>query len=204
MNERNEAEEHLRVIRTLMERATIYRAVSAPTALVGGMLAVVIATGSLMWLRNHPRSTAVPHFALWWILALCITSAANTFYLWRAARLRGEPLFSSSLRLAVRALFPPCLTAAVISLPSILAGRDSHLLAIVWSAFYGLALLATAHFSPRSLVVLGWSFLLAALFALAANHACYPKYIGAEWLMGITFGLFHLVYAVAAWPRKTA
>ena len=38
MNERTRAEEHLRVIRSLMERATIYRAISAPTALVGGLL----------------------------------------------------------------------------------------------------------------------------------------------------------------------
>ena len=36
MNERLAAEEHLRVIRSLMERATVYRAISAPTALVGG------------------------------------------------------------------------------------------------------------------------------------------------------------------------
>ena len=31
MDERHRAEEHLRIIRTLMERATIYRAISAPT-----------------------------------------------------------------------------------------------------------------------------------------------------------------------------
>jgi hypothetical protein len=35
MSERSAAEEHLRVIRSLMERTTIDRAISAPTALVG-------------------------------------------------------------------------------------------------------------------------------------------------------------------------
>jgi len=34
MNEQERAEEHLRTIRRLMERGTIYRAISAPTALV--------------------------------------------------------------------------------------------------------------------------------------------------------------------------
>jgi hypothetical protein len=38
MNDRARAEEDLRVIRTFMERATTYRAISAPTAMVGGIL----------------------------------------------------------------------------------------------------------------------------------------------------------------------
>ena len=40
MNEQSRAEEDLRVIRTLMERAATYRAISAPTALVGGILSI--------------------------------------------------------------------------------------------------------------------------------------------------------------------
>ena len=43
------AEEHLRAIRLLMERATIYRAISAPTALVGGLLSVGLAAAMLVW-----------------------------------------------------------------------------------------------------------------------------------------------------------
>ena len=40
MIDRTEAEDHLRVIRSLMEKATIYRALSAPAALIGGLLSV--------------------------------------------------------------------------------------------------------------------------------------------------------------------
>ncbi len=36
----SEAEEHLRVIRSLMERGTIYRAISAPVALAGGLCSI--------------------------------------------------------------------------------------------------------------------------------------------------------------------
>ena len=49
MDERQRAEEHLRVIRTLMERATIYRAISAPTALAGGLIALALT--SAIWAR---------------------------------------------------------------------------------------------------------------------------------------------------------
>ena len=38
MDQRAKAEHDLRVIRSLMERATVYRAISAPTALLGGLL----------------------------------------------------------------------------------------------------------------------------------------------------------------------
>ena len=44
MNEPARAEAHLRVIRSLMERATVYRAISTPTALVGCVLALGAAT----------------------------------------------------------------------------------------------------------------------------------------------------------------
>jgi len=40
-DQQSRAEQDLRAIRTLMERATVYRAISAPTALIGGSLARV-------------------------------------------------------------------------------------------------------------------------------------------------------------------
>ena len=41
------AEEHLCAIRALMERSTIYRAISAPVALAGGILGIV--AGAVLW-----------------------------------------------------------------------------------------------------------------------------------------------------------
>ncbi len=37
-----EAADHLKTIRALMERATVYRAISAPTAFAGGVLTLSI------------------------------------------------------------------------------------------------------------------------------------------------------------------
>ena len=71
----------------------------------------------------------------------------------------------------------------------------------VWIAFYGLALLATALFAPRSLVFLGWAFLLTGLLILF-----WPKSLGDDprgmfpnLAMSATFGLYHLVYAACVW-----
>ena len=80
-----EAEEHLRVIRSLMEKATIYRAISAPSALVGG----VCSTGFGAWLYFHwrplPEGTESTAFGRWfffgWMAVLILTMAANAIFI---------------------------------------------------------------------------------------------------------------------------
>src|SRR5437879_1179130 len=111
MNERTRAEEHLRVIRTLMERATIYRAISAPTALVGGLLAV--ATAAAIWLVDRSRPAADAEldgrlFAEVWLAILVAVLGVNTLFVRREAQKDGRPLLSSGARLALRAI-APCL-----------------------------------------------------------------------------------------------
>jgi hypothetical protein len=74
---------------------------------------------------------------------------------------------------------------------------------IIWILCYGLGLLATASFSPRSLTRLGWAFIIAGLaifFVWAANSdvLMLPSDVGpASLAMGLTFGLLHVVYALA-------
>src|SRR5688500_9258369 len=80
MIDRVAAEEHLRVIRSLMEKATIYRTISAEGALVGGALSLITAIGGV-WLAN--ASWAVPHrwclFELPWAAVFILTAAVNLF-----------------------------------------------------------------------------------------------------------------------------
>ena len=51
--ERSKAEENLRVIRSLMERATVYRAIAAPAALVAGFLSIFAAAA--IYLNDQTR-----------------------------------------------------------------------------------------------------------------------------------------------------
>src|ERR1700749_1079744 len=102
-----EAEEHLRVIRSLMEKATIYRAVSAPTALAGGVLALIAIAPPVRALvapLGHDTS-----FHGRWLFALFLTLAVNGGLILREARRRGDPLVSPGMRAAFRALIPPFL-----------------------------------------------------------------------------------------------
>jgi hypothetical protein len=218
MNEQERAEEHLRTIRRLMERATIYRAISAPTALVGGLLSLV-ASGIYLALWNSnppivPATFPISLFVTLWLLVLIITASANTLFIVLGARKRNEPVFSASMKAALLALAPAFIMGAAIT--SVFARRHLEpdvdlIISIVWAGFYGIGLLATSHFAPRSLMLLGWAFflfsILAFLFFSSATFVDLPsdrEVLLSAFFMALTFGLFHLIYAACAWPRKGA
>ena len=206
------AEEHLRAIRLLMERATIYRAISAPTALVGGLLSVGLAAAMLAWqAADGSRNVDAHVFYQAWLLVLLLTLAANMWFIWRGAHGRGEPFVSAGFRLAVRSVVPAFFagiaTSGVLTITTSLALFPT----LMWVIFYGVGLLATMSFAPRSIVVLGWAFLFTGVAAFV-----YFVFVGIEpdfdlptptrfypaALMGATFGLYHLVYAACTWPHR--
>jgi hypothetical protein len=209
MAERARAEEHLRIIRTLMERATVYRAISSPTALVGGLLALGLSTalyyaaGSLTWISY----TSSRKFALVWLALLAVMLAVNALFVWREANRAGRPFFSSGMRLAIRA-FAPCLLVPAATTIWFLRqgylGNSELLLVTCWIAFYGLALLSTSLFAPQSLTILGWAFLLSALFVPTSVDLLddLPSHLLPNLFMGLTFGVYHLVYAACTWRRR--
>ena len=209
MDPRSKAEEDLHVIRTLMERATVYRAISAPTALIAGALSILV-TAAVYWNNEQTsifgRVIRGRQFVSAWIAVLVVALAANTFFVWREARQNGRPFVSSGMRLALRAIAPCLLIPAAFTIwfyfTGYLGGAELDLV-MVWIVFYGLALLSTALFAPRSLALLGWAFLLSGLAVptltdLIQNFTADVPLVA----MGTTFGLYHLIYAVCTWPRK--
>ena len=207
--EPGEAEENLRVIRQLMERATVYRAVAAPSALIAGILSLFAA--SAVYFNNEVKSvlgrTVGPReFASVWIGVLIVAGAANAYFLWREAERDGRPFFSSGMRLALQAIAPNLLIPMAITLwffRNGYLGAQELQLVTVWVAFYGLCLLSTGLFAPRSLSLLGWAFLLTALAIPVLGDALDNLTDDVpDTVMGVAFGLYHLVYAVATWPRR--
>jgi hypothetical protein len=209
-NERSKAEDDLRVIRSLMERATVYRAISAPAALVAGLLSILAAAA--IYLNVTKFSAGLPvggrAFAVIWLIVLMLAVLANAFFIWREARKGARPFISSGMKLALRAIAPNLLIPAAFTVwffGTGYKGGAEYELAVVWIAFYGLALLSTGLFAPRSLVVLGWAFLLSSLALPALRNVVgdLPANV-PNVAMGITFGLYHLAYAVCTWPRRRA
>ena len=205
------AEEHLRVIRSLMERATVYRAISAPTALFGGLLSVVAA--ALIFLNNETAFRFRPRigareFAGIWLVILVITIGLNAFFIRREAMRTNRPFISSGMKMALRAIGPCLLIPLAVTIWFFrigYLGNQEQFLVVVWTGFYGLALLATGLFAPRSLVLLGWAFLLTSLAIPVLDDLIETDFTAdvPDLVMGATFGVYHLIYAACTWSGKS-
>ncbi len=203
MNDSETALEHLSVIRRLMEKASVYRTVTVPTALLSGTLAL------LMSLTLYILDTAidVPTTISMWLGIFVIVNAAHHGLIWRTARREGEPYLSPGLKMAHKAILPPIVIGGMLGLVVGYGPHQGLLSAVLfWILFYGLALLATSGFSPRSLRVLGLGFALVGSVSLAyllgtGTNIQAPQRVSAV-AMGLTFGLFHLIYGLVVWCQR--
>jgi len=202
MTESDSAGRHLRVIRSLMERATIYRSISAPTALVGGLLSLggFVTAYYAKHHRQHPLSPN--EFLIVWLVILALTCFTNLIFLSRGAARRSESFFSSGMKCALTSVAPAFFSAGLLTC---VIHRPIEL-ALLWIALYGLGLLATQHFAPRSLVILGLTFFLTGCGLLVTwkhlfmpNPHVEPSALVVSGIMAATFGGYHLAYAAAVW-----
>lgn len=196
------AQENLRVIRQLMERATVYRAISTPVALFGGILAIVVAA-VIRWRITVAPTSVTPAFYLGvWFTALALVAGVNTWLIYRGARLRQDPFISPGMRVALLAFAPAFIAGGITGTALAIYEQDLLMCTVLWLIFYGLALLATGNFSPQSISRLGLGILAFGLFAFALTMKSKPSSVNdanqlAATLMGAGFGVLHLAYGIS-------
>jgi hypothetical protein len=192
--EPNQAIENLQVIRTLMERSSIYRRALAPITLFTGAIGV-LASGVGLWFRmEEPREFA----ELW--LGTAVVAVAGAFLLARRQAIKDqEPFWSPPTRRVGQALLPPLLCGLFVGL--MLATLDANWMvdfpmAMAWMLFYGCALHSAGFFMTRGIKWFGWIFILGAIglviLVLAANLSFHPW--SGNLVMGFFFGVLHLAY----------
>ncbi len=206
--------EHLRIIRTLMERAHIYRAVSAPAALIGGVMALALAaygvkhnvfSQDMESISNDFRSH---EFLFAWFGVLTVSGVVNLLLLMRESGSKGQPLVTDGMRMALRAIVPPLLTGGVLGVCLIWFNEELELAALVWILCYGLALQATVSFAPRGIIRLARAFLIAGQvltvfwFWNGGLGMFQRSEAPASLFLGVTFGLFHIIYGIAVFLTK--
>jgi hypothetical protein len=196
--ETGRASEHLQVIRTLMERAAVYRRALAPTTLVtGGLGAAAALVG---WLA---RIESARGFGLFWI-AVSVVAICGAFWVMRSQALKDrEPFWSPPTRRVTQALLPPLVAGLVAALLVVLpAGAPPERvwwLPPIWMVLYGCALHAAGFFMARGIKLFGWGFMIlgcacALIVGLRAEGGGLPTLGNAHGLMGATFGGLHLAY----------
>jgi hypothetical protein len=141
-----------------------------------------------------------------WIADLVLTLIVNAFFVSREARKSGRLFISPGMKLALRAIAPTLVVPAIYTAWFLklgyLSGSELNLVAI-WIVFYGLGLLSTALFAPRSLALLGWAFLLTGIsIPVTTEFVDGLSTSIPSFFMGITFGGYHLVYAAFTWVRR--
>jgi hypothetical protein len=201
MTTHQEAAEQLRVIRTMMERATIFRALSGEAALLGGAMSLLAG-----WL-SEPRIGWA--WGSVWLGGLAVVLLFAGWQLHRISRANDRPFWSHGLKVALRGALPSLVAGGFLGLLYLKYGaRDSAspraelLAASFWILHYGLALMASREFAPKSMVWLGLAFLVTGIAAFASCtfiQSMLPHLyrLGPSGLMAATFGGFHLLYGAA-------
>jgi hypothetical protein len=209
MNYPQSAAKDLAVIRSLMERATLYRAISGPTALFGSLLALAAASFILTASPVFGITLSSWHFVALWLAALAITGAFNAALIYRGARRSQKPFLSPAMRHALRAIAPAMFAGGCLGIGAALLDHNPAYASLIWIFCYGAALCATASFAPKSILRLGLAFIafgslcLAAWYSLPALQSMPPINAGALF-MAATFGALHLVYALCIGFRESA
>jgi len=191
----NWAAENLQVIRTLMERSTLYRRALAPIMLVSGLIGAAAAL--------VPRFVAIDtnrSFALFWLAVSVVTLLSGLLLVRRQALKAEEPFWSLPTRRVTQALLPAFLVGLLAGIFNVLNANSWHasLLAQLWVIVYGCALHAAGFFMPRGIRLFGWLFVLggcAITFATQSQPALRTTE-AAHYVMGAFFGLLQLAYGI--------
>jgi hypothetical protein len=190
------ASDNLQTIRTLMERAALYRRALAPIMLVVGVVgctaaAIALATGKFETNQS---------FTLLWFATAAVSVVVSYLLVRRQALKEQEPFWSPPTRRVSQALVPGFLAGGMAGALVAVAGeqlpRIAWLLAISWIITYGCALHAAGFFMERGIKFFGISLVSTASVLLVLTAFLPPLQTAraAHVIMGLCFGATHLLY----------
>ncbi|HEU6447661.1 MAG TPA: hypothetical protein VFV23_04405 [Verrucomicrobiae bacterium] len=188
----NWAQENLQTIRTLMERAAVYRRALAPIMLFAGTLGTLACVAGIVFHLDSMQAFG----ALW--LGTAVIVVVGAFLIARRQAIGDrENFWSPPTRRVAQALLPPLFAGMFFSGILIFVGVNNILLlTFIWILFYGCALHSAGFFMPRGMKIFGWLFIGLACVILCAFAFIIPENFefNVHWLMGFFFGALHLAY----------
>ena len=176
------AMDNLAFIRSTMENAGAFTAVSGWGMVIAGFMAVAASF----------VAAAQPTTERWLDVWLALAAAGIVVQLWAMlakARASGVPLLSGPGRKFVLAASPPLLAGAVLTVVLHHAGMTAVLPGL-WLLLYGAAVAAGGAFSVEIVPVMGLCFLAAGALALFTPLAW------SDWILAIAFGGFHIAFGI--------
>ncbi len=189
-----EARENLRVIRQTMERSTKYSTLSGLSGVLIGLTAIVsvVVTSRVLDSRfqtHQPVQSVYPQLGLLWLIELALAVGIEFACNKRRARHIGKRVASPLGAHILLAALPAFVAAVALTAFFALHGMAAFVWGI-WMLTYGLAICAVGLFSVRPVSYLGAAFVVAGAVTLLLPAS------SQLFMMGLTFGGFHVVYGV--------
>ena len=184
----NWAEENLSLIRTLMERATIYRRALAPIMITTGVIGTTASVFGMLGKLDTPM-----RFLACWAGTAAVALLAGFALARREALQEREAFWSPPTRRVALALLPAGVAGVIVACVE----TDPSRLAGWWLLIYAVGLHGAGFFMPSGVRRLSWLFLLAGGLALGWKNCCPPHAV-----MGLGFGGLHLVYGIYLYATR--
>ncbi len=185
------------VLKDLRSKEAAYYQLSGSLALLTGILSICVA--AYLWIQSQSgfEITNLKFYLLWLSVAGVCTAM---FFIFLRPRFSNSSGLSHRAQATLKLIAPALLSGTLIPLWLGLSGHRQAYIATHWMIFYGLALLSTASFAPRSILALGWGFLASGLLAMAVVIFGHDLRVfdtrTAALFMFWTFGLLHLLYGI--------
>jgi hypothetical protein len=176
------AEENLQFIRRTMERSSSFTAV--PGLGGAGMGAIGLAASVLAANQNSAE-----RWLIVWLLAAAVALSIGVTATWRKAARLGAPLAGAVGRRFAMSLAAPLVAGAALTW-GVWMHDNRALMPAVWLLLYGTGVLAGGVFSVAAVRLLGVTFMILGVAALAT-----PPAWGNVWL-GIGFGGLQLAFGL--------
>lgn len=174
--------DNLAFIRETMERSTHFTAVPG----YGGILMGVTAVAAAYIAAQQPYQR---ERLIVWLTEAFLAFAIGLLAMWQKTKISQTPLISGPSKKFAFGFAPPLLAGVAITL-GLWKFDHYEIMAPIWMLLYGTAVVTGGAFSVRVVPVMGWIFMAfgAIAFALPAGYG--------NILMGVTFGLVHIVFGI--------
>src|SRR5665213_1189240 len=184
------AAENLQTIRTLMERAAVYRRALAPIMTAVGAIGIVAA---LIGCRLEMHTSRA--FVAYWMGASVVALAAAFLLVRRQAMHDAEPFWSLPTRRVAQALAPSFFAGLMLGTPFLHFDPNLDGVCVLipaWMILYGCALHSAGFFISRGIKLFGWGFVVCGCgVGFAVLSRGFQFSFDPNWAMGVFFGVGH-------------
>jgi hypothetical protein len=174
--------DNLRFIRETMERSASFTAIPG----YGGILMGVTAIGAAIIAHYQP---SLRGWLVTWLVEAFLAFGIGILAMWQKAKNSGDSLNSAPARKFAFGFAPPLIAGIILTGLLYFKGLFTYLPA-VWLTLYGTAVVTGGAYSVRIVPIVGWIFM-----SLGLVSVFLPTGYG-NLLMGLGFGLLHLVFGL--------